>query len=80
MPSPWMEGCIPMTSPAQSLVVPHGIACARLCLATASSPQPCTGYALRRGTGPASGLVACLLYDVSVYPLQPNASYVTYIL
>ena len=66
-------------TPAQSLVFHHGIACARLCLATASSPQPCTAYALRRDTGPASGLVACLLYDVSVYALQPNASYVTYV-
>ena len=79
MTGSWMEGYLPMTSPAQSLEVPHGIACARRCLATASSPQPCSGYALRRDIGSASGLVACLLYDVSVYPLQPNASYVTYV-
>ena len=76
---PWMDGYLPMTSPAQSLEVPHGIACARLCLATASSPQPCTACALRRDTGPASGLVACLLYDVSIYTMQHNASYVTYV-
>ena len=74
-----MEGYLPMTSPSQSLEVPHGIACARFCLATASSPKPCSGYALRRDTGPASGLVACLLYDVSVYSLLPNASYITYV-
>ena len=75
----WLDGYLPMTSPAQSLVVHHGIACARLCLATASLTQPCTAYALLRDTGPASGLIDCLLYDVSVYPLQPNASYVTYV-
>ena len=76
MPGPWMEGYLPVASPAQSRAVPHGIACAMLCLATVS---PCTGYDLGRDLGPASGLVACLLYDVSVYPLQPNASYVTYV-
>ena len=80
MTGPWWKGYLPMTSPVQSLAVPHEIACARLCLATASSPQPCIGYALLRDTGPASGLVDCLLYDVSVYPLQPNSSYVTYVL
>ena len=79
MASLWMNGYLPMTSPAQSLVVHHGIACARLCLAQASSTQPCIGYALRRDTGPASGLVSCLLYDVIITPVQPNASYVTYV-
>ena len=36
-------------------------------------------WLLRRDTGPASGLVACLLYDVSIYTMQHNASYVTYV-
>ena len=72
------EGFLPVTSPARSRVVSHGIACARLCLGTDLS-QPCIGFALLRDTGPASGLVVCLLYDVITSPMNINTNYVTYI-
>ena len=72
----WVEGVLPLLLPSSVRWTVSGVACARLCLA---SPL-CCAHALQRDRGPASGPTPCLLYDdVSAYPLQPNASYVTYL-